>query len=131
MTKKQAAVKMGSMRTLAQILYDWRTERGLTQDAASRICGLSYSQWSRLESGERIQLRRGTFRKISDGTGILLSVLMGAAALSLASEMMAGPAAERGVTVSPERSGDASGESGEWTPTTKPTKRKSLSPTSP
>lgn len=77
------------MRTLAELLMDWRQQRGLSQDAAAQLCEVSPSLWSRIEGGERIQLRLPTFQKLSVGTGIMLSVLTAAAAYSLAEAVTA------------------------------------------
>lgn len=58
-------------------------------EAAGDLCGVSTSLWSRLESGERMQLRMQTFLKLSEGTGITIGVLTTAAAHSLAESIPA------------------------------------------
>ena len=59
-------------------LRTYRQEHDLSQQEMGERCGLSHSAISRIESGDRTELKLGTLLKLSSGLGITVDELLGA-----------------------------------------------------
>ena len=57
-------------------LRSYRAEHNLSQQELGARCGLSHSAISRIESGDRTELKVGTLLKLSGGLGITVDELL-------------------------------------------------------
>jgi transcriptional regulator with XRE-family HTH domain len=62
--------------TLSERVYSLREDRGLSQEKAAQLCGLSVSSWAKIEQDAAGNVRLDTLKKLAKAFGLTLSQLL-------------------------------------------------------
>lgn len=70
LTPVRSARILGDMKSLSEMLKEWREVLTLTPAEAARRCSMSPQHYWQLENGDRVNVRVSTLVKLAEGTGI-------------------------------------------------------------